>query len=111
VIGPSNPITSIGPILACGGIREALADAFVIAVSPFIGDAPVSGPAGALMAALGLEADSRGVLALYDEFCDVFVQDVRDPIDVPGAIRSDTLMVDAERSEALAGTVLALARR
>jgi LPPG:FO 2-phospho-L-lactate transferase len=111
VIGPSNPVTSIGPILACGGVSEALRDAFVIAVSPFIGDAPVSGPAGALMAAQGQEPTSRGVFALYAEFCDVFVQDVRDPIEVPGAVRADTLMADAAKSEALAGVVLDLARR
>lgn len=111
VIGPSNPVTSIGPILACGGVREALRDAFVVAVSPFIGDAPVSGPAGALMAACGFEPTSRGVLSLYAEFCDVFVQDVRDPVAVPGAVRADTLMTDAARSEALAEVVLDLARR
>ena len=38
IIGPSNPVTSIGPILECGGVREALADKFVAAVSPFIGN-------------------------------------------------------------------------
>ncbi len=111
VIGPSNPITSIGPILACDGVREALCGAFVVAVSPFIGDTPVSGPAGALMAARGFEPTSRGVLALYADFCDVFVQDVRDPVEVPGAVRTDTLMTDAARSEALAEVVLGLARR
>ncbi|MEN6341413.1 MAG: 2-phospho-L-lactate transferase [Methanospirillum sp.] len=111
VIGPSNPVTSIGPILACGGVREALRDAFVVAVSPFIGDAPVSGPAGVLMAAQGFEPTSRGVLALYADFCDRFVQDVRDPVEVPGAVRADTLMTDAAKSEALAEVVLNLARR
>ena len=111
LLGPSNPVTSIGPILACGGVREALRDAFVVAVSPFIGDAPVSGPAGALMAAQGLEPSSRGVYSLYRDFCDVFVQDVRDPVEIPGAARADTLMTDAARSEALAEVVLDLARR
>lgn len=110
VIGPSNPVTSIGPILACGGVREALRNAFVVAVSPFIGDAPVSGPAGALMAAQGLEPTSLGVYSLYRDFCDVFVQDLRDPVEVPGAVRADTLMTDSARSEALAEIVLDLAR-
>ena len=55
VIGPSNPITSISPILACEGILPALADKLVIAVSPFIGDTPISGPAGALMKAAGFK--------------------------------------------------------
>jgi LPPG:FO 2-phospho-L-lactate transferase len=111
VIGPSNPVTSIGPILACGGVREALRGAFVVAVSPFIGDAPVSGPAGVLMTTQGLEPTSRGVYSLYRDFCDVFVQDLRDPVEVVGAVRADTLMTDTARSEALAQTVLALARR
>lgn len=110
VIGPSNPVTSIGPIIACGGVRPALRGAFVVAVSPFIGNVPVSGPAGALMAACGLEPNSRGVRDLYADVCDVFVQDIRDPIEIPGAVRTDTLMVDAARSEALAGVVLDLAR-
>ena len=51
IIGPSNPITSIGPILALPGIKETLKTKKVIAVSPIIGNAPVSGPAGKLMAA------------------------------------------------------------
>ncbi|NLX48933.1 MAG: 2-phospho-L-lactate transferase [Methanospirillum sp.] len=109
LVGPSNPVTSIGPILACGGVREALREAFVVAVSPFIGHAPVSGPAGALMAGLGLEPSSRGVHALYRDFCDVFVQDAGDPVQVPGAARAATLMTDPASSEALAAAVLELA--
>lgn len=111
VIGPSNPVTSIGPILACSGVREVLREAFVIAVSPFVGDAPVSGPAGALMAVRGFAPTSSGVLSLYADFCDVFIQDVRDPLDIPGMVRADTLMTNAARSEALAVVVLDLARR
>ena len=64
VIGPSNPITSISPILACEGIKSALVDKLVIAISPFIGNSPVSGPAGALMQAAGFEPSSRGTLKL-----------------------------------------------
>ena len=45
VIGPSNPITSISPILTCEGMRRAIRDKLVIAVSPFLGDTPFSGPA------------------------------------------------------------------
>ena len=108
VIGPSNPVTSIGPILECRGVVEALEEAFVVAVSPFIGDRPVSGPAAELMAAEGLEPTSRGVFGLYEGFVDVFVQDVRDPVEVPGAVRADTLMTDMARSEDFAGVVLGL---
>lgn len=111
VIGPSNPITSITPILECKGIREAMADKYVIAVSPFIGDAPVSGPASALMKASGFEATSAGTAACYGDLVDLFVQDVRDPVDVTGAVRLDTLMTGEEKSIELAEKILQLADR
>ncbi|KAF5067385.1 2-phospho-L-lactate transferase [anaerobic digester metagenome] len=108
VIGPSNPVTSIGPILECRGVVEALKKAFVVAVSPFLGTEPISGPAGVLMTAVGQEPSSLGTFRLYEEFVDRFVQDVRDPVEVPGAVRADTLMVDMEHSESLAGVILDL---
>lgn len=107
IIGPSNPVTSILPILECAGVVSALMDQFVVAVSPFIGDAPVSGPAGALMRARGLPPDSAGTFSLYREFCDLFVQDIRDPVQVPGSLRFDTLMTTLEKSAALAGALIA----
>ena len=110
IIGPSNPVTSILPILECGGVIPALMDQFVIAVSPFIGDAPVSGPAGALMQARGIAPDSRGTFSLYEDFCDIFVQDTRDPVEVPGSLRYDTLMTGREESAALAGALIAAGR-
>jgi LPPG:FO 2-phospho-L-lactate transferase len=103
VIGPSNPVTSILPILECDGVIPALMDTFVIAVSPFIGERPVSGPAAELMKARGLTPDSLSTWFLYEEICDVFVQDVRDPVAVPGSLRFDTLMTDTRKSAALAG--------
>lgn len=102
IMGPSNPITSILPILECAGVIPALMDAFVIAVSPFIGNAPVSGPAAALMRARGLSPDSASTFSLYREFCDLFVQDIRDTVEVPGSLRLDTLMTDIGKSAALA---------
>ena len=110
IIGPSNPITSILPILECSGVIPALMDAFVIAVSPFIGDAPVSGPAAALMKASGLSPDSLSTFSLYRDFCDLFVQDIRDPVIVPGSLRCDTLMTDIEKSAALAGALIQAGR-
>ena len=86
VIGPSNPITSISPILECEGIKHALMDKLVIAISPFIGNAPVSGPAGALMQAAGFEPSSQGTFNCYEGITDIFVQDIRDPVIV--SIRS-----------------------
>ena len=108
VIGPSNPVTSISPILECAGVVEALGEQFVVAVSPFIGDRPVSGPAAELMKAWGSEPTSRGTFDLYRDIVDVFVQDIRDPVKVDGAIRLDTLMRDRPVSEALAREILKL---
>ncbi|MCK9298528.1 2-phospho-L-lactate transferase [Methanoculleus sp. YWC-01] len=108
VIGPSNPVTSISPILECAGVREALRRQRVIAVSPFIGDTPVSGPAAALMQAFGKEASSAGTYALYKDFMDVFIQDTRDPVELDGALRLDTLMVNRGKSLDLAKNILTL---
>ena len=111
VIGPSNPITSILPILSCDGMKNALRDKFVIAVSPFIGSEPVSGPAGALMRASGFEPGSVGTFNCYDGLIDVFVQDIRDPIEVNNSVRFDTLMTDEDKSEALAREILGLVNK
>ncbi|MDD1663355.1 MAG: 2-phospho-L-lactate transferase CofD family protein, partial [Methanomicrobiales archaeon] len=108
VIGPSNPVTSISPILECAGLIEALKEKFVVVVSPFIGDRPVSGPAADLMRAWGSEPTSRGTFDLYQDIIDVFVQDIRDPVKVGGAVRLDTLMRDRPASEALAREILKL---
>ncbi len=74
VVCPSNPVTSIGPILAVPGIREALREtkAAVLAVSPIIGSRPVSGPADRLMAAAGMEVSVLGVAKAYADFVDLF---------------------------------------
>lgn len=108
IIGPSNPITSILPILECQGIQEALSGVPVVAVSPFIGNAPVSGPAAALMRARGLEPNSLSTYELYAEFLDHFIQDTRDPVEVPGSARMDTLMNAPGVDTALAGGILSL---
>ncbi len=110
VIGPSNPITSISPILECEGIKTALSDKPVIAVSPFIGNLPISGPAGALMQAAGFEPSSRGTINCYEGIPDIFIQDVRDPTEISNSVRFDTLMVDEEKSVALAQEILRLTR-
>jgi len=78
IIGPSNPITSIGPILSIKGVIEALKEAHVAAISPIIGGRPVSGPAGKFMDALGIDVSSCGVATLYQEFLDKFIIDVED---------------------------------
>ena len=111
VIGPSNPITSILPILSCDGMKAALRDKFVIAVSPFIDHAPVSGPAGALMAAAGFEPSAKGTLDCYEGVSDLFIQDIRDPVDTGHSVRFDTLMTDEEKSVSLAKEILRLVEK
>jgi LPPG:FO 2-phospho-L-lactate transferase len=80
VMAPSNPVTSIGPILAVPGVRDALqrAKGRVVAVSPIVGGEAVSGPAGILMASQGLPVSIAGVAEAYHDFLDVLVVDVRD---------------------------------
>jgi LPPG:FO 2-phospho-L-lactate transferase len=108
VIGPSNPITSISPILSCEGLRPALKDKFVVAVSPFIGHAPVSGPAGALMEAAGYDPSAIGTFTCYGGLPDIFVQDIRDEVEVSHSVRFDTLMTDEDKCIAFARDILSL---
>ena len=78
IIGPSNPITSILPILSLDGVRDALKNTHVIAVSPIIGNDTVSGPASKFMKALGIDVSSVGVASLYEDFLDTMVIDAKD---------------------------------
>ncbi len=75
VICPANPITSIGPMLALSGFVRELASsgARVVALSPMVGEAPFSGPAGKLMKAVGKRANSVGVASMYQKFADCIV--------------------------------------
>jgi LPPG:FO 2-phospho-L-lactate transferase len=90
VIGPSNPITSIGPMVAMDSFEKALESTPVVAVSPFIGERVFSGPAGKLLAASGYEPSTAGVAAAYP-FVDAFVLDSKDGtgLDRP-VVRTDT---------------------
>ena len=78
IIGPSNPVTSILPILSLEGVRDALKDTYVVAVSPIIGSGAVSGPASKFMKALGIEVSAAGVASLYRDFLDNIVIDDKD---------------------------------
>lgn len=75
IICPSNPITSIGPILAVPGIRPALVEtaAAIVGVSPIIGATAVSGPAHKLMTACGFESSALGVARCYADFLDTLL--------------------------------------
>ena len=113
LIGPSNPITSIGPILAIPGMREILQKKKVIAVSPIIGTEPISGPAGKLMKARGMDVSSFSVAQFYQDFIDVFVIDERDDIDDSAfdeldckVMRADTLMKSVDISISLSNIIV-----
>lgn len=118
ILAPSNPITSIGPILSVPGIREALRGARgkIAAVSPIIGNAPVAGPAGILMAAQGLPCSIAGVAKAYEDFIDLLICDTRD-VRAADALRrtglrvqcAQTIMRSSDDRAALARTTLSLA--
>jgi LPPG:FO 2-phospho-L-lactate transferase len=113
---PSNPIISIGPILAVPGIRDALVARRdrVVAVSPIVGGAPVKGPADRLMAPLGIEVSCVGVARAYAEICSTLVIDavdaaLADAVEATGvhAVVTDTMMHSPEIAAALAARTLA----
>ncbi|MEM2925304.1 MAG: 2-phospho-L-lactate transferase [Methanocellales archaeon] len=107
VIGPSNPVTSIGPIINLRDVREILRNKFVIAISPFIGKQVISGPAAKFLCALNYDASSLGVAKYYEDFLDVFIVHEGDDLNVEGIkiVRADILMVDKAKSMALARLV------
>ena len=106
IIGPSNPVTSIGPMLAVPGIEAALERTPVVAVSPFVEDEVFSGPAAELMAGTGREPSTQGVADAYP-FVDAFVLDSADATDLDRPIvRTDTKIDDEADSERVMGAVL-----
>ena len=78
VLGPSNPVTSIWPIISLDGMIKALKKTYVVGISPIIGDAPVSGPAAKFMNALGHDVSCFGVANMYSNFLDKFIIDLED---------------------------------
>jgi LPPG:FO 2-phospho-L-lactate transferase len=80
IVCPSNPIVSIGTILAVKGVRDALrqTNAKKIAISPIIAGAPIKGPADKLLKGLGLEVSAYSVAKLYADFLDTFILDTAD---------------------------------
>jgi LPPG:FO 2-phospho-L-lactate transferase len=119
IVAPSNPITSIGPILAIPAIRDALrcTRAEVVAVSPIVGGAAVTGPAGKLMEASGYEVSAEGVARCYHDFLDLIVVDSRDAAlartircdDTIGVEVTDIIMSDDDAAARLAQFVIAKA--
>jgi LPPG:FO 2-phospho-L-lactate transferase len=120
VFGPSNPIVSIGPILALPGMRQLIDDARtrgakVIAISPIVGGRALKGPADRMLASLGHEVSPVGVARLYADLVDEFVIDRVDRNLAPNvealgiqAAVLDTVMADSAARSRLAGELLAL---
>lgn len=111
VIGPSNPVISIGPILALPGMRELLesAAAPVVAVSPFVAGEVIKGPTDKFMRAIGQTPSAAGVREAYRGLLDGIVVDAADPEPPPDDLPSsvlDTLMDGAERRREVAHGVL-----
>ena len=119
LIAPSNPVTSIGPILAVPGIREGLREtpAPVVAVSPIVGGAAFSGPAGKLMQSQGLPVSVDGVARGYADFLDALVIDEREAGGASGVeslgiavSATNTIMQSSSDKEELARATLVAAR-
>jgi LPPG:FO 2-phospho-L-lactate transferase len=110
VVGPSNPVISINPILEVPGMRDAIAasPAKVVAVSPLVDGAVVKGPTEAFMAWAGYELTAAGVASYYGDILDGMVSDERDAGGLPVAVM-DTLMSDAEARERVARETLRFA--
>jgi len=116
IICPSNPLISIGPILAVPGMRDLIREtkAKVAAVSPIVGGASLKGPSDRMMADLGYEVSARGVAGMYADIVDTFILDSLDEA-MAGEIErlgmkpvvTDTVMSDAGKRTELAGTTLA----
>jgi LPPG:FO 2-phospho-L-lactate transferase len=114
-VAPSNPVVSIGPLLAVAGVREALraARGRVVAVSPIIGGRTVKGPADRMMASLGMTPTAAGVAEAYSDFLDVLVIDEEDrhlkpAVEAAGvrAVVAQTIMRGPAEKRALAEVVL-----
>ena len=119
VVAPSNPIVSIGPLLAVDAVRDALARRRqrVVAVSPIVAGAALKGPADRMLTELGHEASVVGVARLYRDVAATLVIDEADAdraadVEAEGmaCVVTGTVMSDAERSAALARRVLAAAQ-
>ncbi|TAK55459.1 MAG: 2-phospho-L-lactate transferase [Dehalococcoidia bacterium] len=115
-LAPSNPVVSIGPVLAVPGVRDALrrTRAKVVAVSPIIGGRTIKGPADRMMASLGMTPTAAGVAAAYADFLDVLVVDEQDRELAPDVehagvrcVVAPTIMRGPAEKRALAQTALA----
>jgi LPPG:FO 2-phospho-L-lactate transferase len=112
IVGPSNPVISIGPILAVPGMAEALRDASapVVAVSPIVGGQVVKGPTESFLAWSGVTLDAVGIASFYGDLLDGLVtdEDTGDALAIP-TLTTDTLLGDPDARGRVAREVLAFA--
>ena len=117
ILAPSNPIVSIGPILAVPGLRDALAHsrATRVAISPIIAGEVVKGPAAKMLQTLGHEVSAVGVARIYQGLVDLMVIDEQDAALAPAVeaigmrcLVTDTIMSSDEKKAALARTIVAV---
>ncbi|MGH2852248.1 MAG: 2-phospho-L-lactate transferase [Solirubrobacteraceae bacterium] len=110
IIGPSNPVLSIGPILAIGAIRRALEDAAapIVAVSPIVAGSVLKGPTAAFLAWAGVSVDAAGIAAHYGDLIDALVADA--PVAGVTSLQCDTWMGSATARREVAVRTLELAR-
>ncbi|CAA9482813.1 MAG: Lactyl (2) diphospho-(5')guanosine:7,8-didemethyl-8-hydroxy-5-deazariboflavin 2-phospho-L-lactate transferase [uncultured Solirubrobacterales bacterium] len=110
VVGPSNPVISIGPILAVPEMRDALIDARapVVALSPFVGGRAVKGPTEAFCAQAGIAPSAQGIAEAYAGVIDGLVAD--EPVAGTSALGLDTLMDSPGTRERVAAATLDFAR-
>jgi LPPG:FO 2-phospho-L-lactate transferase len=120
IVCPSNPIISIGPILAVPGIRDAVRNtkATVVAITPIVGGKALKGPAADMLRDLGHQVSARGIAELYNDLLDVFVLDETDAglvseIQAPGmqVFSADTIMQTVDDKRRLAGWVIDMLER
>lgn len=125
IVAPSNPLVSIGPILALLGMREALAAsrALRLAVTPLVGGQAIKGPTVEMLRGAGIPPEPAAIAALYQDFLDLFIVDTRDGAEAGsvaeagrggrplGVECADTIMPDPPSRRRLADEVLRIARR
>jgi LPPG:FO 2-phospho-L-lactate transferase len=120
VIAPSNPLVSIGPVLAVSGIRSALQArrADVVAISPIIGGAALKGPADRMLTTLGFQSSCIGVAELYADIASTMIIDTVDAASVAGveaagmrAVVCDSIMSQPGVGEALARATISVTDR
>ena len=114
LIGPSNPVISIGPILALQGVKEAIESsaAPVVAVSPLVGGRSLKGPTEAFLRGLGRPVSAAGVASLYAGILDGIVvdPDEPEPPEELELLRCPTVMGNAAERRGLAERTLEFAR-